>query len=153
MVTLYQHERTGMRATVVGSWMRGEGREVVDLSILVRLAGGGFRLKLATVPRAIFDREWTAIDPNVRLFELALPIYLAHQAAPPAWQRAHARQHGHCGCNDCCDLRFFAARLGRVCAACGDPQDGADWIGGEPACVSCALRISIAALGGEGRAA
>ncbi len=48
------HTRSGVRGVVVGSWLAGEGRQVVDLKVLPKR--GGMRLVTLTKPR--FDREW-----------------------------------------------------------------------------------------------
>lgn len=144
------HRRTGTRAIVVGAFFLGEGRPVVDLRVHVpaRAACDGkparpAKLRLVTLRADRFAAEWITTDPETRLYESLLPTYLAHLDTPPRWQREHVERHGVCGCDDCCDLRFLAARLERVCGRCGEPQDGVDRIDGAPACVSCALTISI----------
>lgn len=48
------HSRSGVRGEVVGSWMAGEGREVVDVKVRTRTKG----VRLVTISRARFDREW-----------------------------------------------------------------------------------------------
>lgn len=48
------HSRSGVRGEVVGSWMAGEGREVVDVKVRTRTKGP----RLVTISRDRFDREW-----------------------------------------------------------------------------------------------